>query len=98
MIAEAHFLKALNLEQKHSPEKERQMAWAEAVRLSIGSPQIANTVLLMEEADHEETRLQRSLHAVEGLLDLAPEGVHVAALHLQRTRLRNLVNESRLAL
>ena len=43
--AEAHFLKALNLEQKHSPEKERQMAWAEAVRLSIGSPQIANTVL-----------------------------------------------------
>ena len=43
--AEAHFLKALNLEQKHAPEKERQMAWAEAVRLSIGSPQIASTVL-----------------------------------------------------
>jgi outer membrane protein assembly factor BamB len=43
--AEAHFLKALYLEQKNAPEKERQKTWAEAVRLSIGSPQIANTIL-----------------------------------------------------
>ena len=43
--AEAHFLRALNLEQRNAPEKERQKAWAEAVRLSIGSSPIANTVL-----------------------------------------------------
>ena len=43
--AEAHFLKALNLEKQEAPEKSRQRAWAEAVRLSIGSPQIANTIL-----------------------------------------------------
>lgn len=43
--AEAHFLKVLYLEQKNAPEKERQKTWAEAVRLSIGNPQIANTVL-----------------------------------------------------
>ena len=43
--AEAHFLKALYLEQKNAPEKERQKTWAEAVRLSIGNPQIANTIL-----------------------------------------------------
>jgi len=43
--AEAHFLKALYLEQKNAPEKELQKAWAEAVRLSIGNPQIGNTIL-----------------------------------------------------
>ena len=43
--AEAHFLKALNLEQTKSSEKERQKAWAEAVRLSIGNAPIANTIL-----------------------------------------------------
>jgi len=43
--AEAHFLKALNLERQEVPEKSRQNAWAEAVRLSIGSPQIAGTIL-----------------------------------------------------
>ena len=43
--AEAHFLKALNLERNKAPEKERQKAWAEAVRLSTGSPQIARIVL-----------------------------------------------------
>lgn len=43
--AEAHFLKAFNLERKKSSEKDRQKAWAEAVRLSTGSPQIARIVL-----------------------------------------------------
>lgn len=43
--AEAHFLRALNLERQKAPEKERQRSWAEAVRLSIGSPQIASTIL-----------------------------------------------------
>ncbi len=43
--AEAHFLKAFNLERKKAPEKERQKAWAETVRLSTGSPQIARVVL-----------------------------------------------------
>ena len=43
--AEAHFLKAFNLELKKAPEKDRQKAWAEAVRLSTGSPQIARIVL-----------------------------------------------------
>ena len=44
--AEAHFLKALNLEKQEAPEKNRQRAWAEAVRLSVGgSPQIASTIL-----------------------------------------------------
>ena len=43
--AEAHFLKALNLERQKVPEKDRQKAWAEAVRLSSGSPQIASNIL-----------------------------------------------------
>ena len=43
--AEAHFLKAFNMERKDSPAKDRQKAWAEAVRLSTGSPQIARIVL-----------------------------------------------------
>jgi outer membrane protein assembly factor BamB len=43
--AEAHFLKAFNLERKDAAEKDRQKAWAEAVRLSTGSPQIARVVL-----------------------------------------------------
>ena len=43
--AEAHFLKAFNLERQQASEKERQSAWAEAVRLSTGSPQIARVVL-----------------------------------------------------
>ena len=43
--AEAHFLKAFNLEIRNAPEKDRQKAWAEAVRLSTGSPQIARIVL-----------------------------------------------------
>ena len=43
--AEAHFLKALHSERKNAPEKERQREWAEAVRLSIGNPQIAGTIL-----------------------------------------------------
>ncbi|WP_290764746.1 hypothetical protein [Fibrobacter sp. UBA4297] len=43
--AEAHFLKAFNLEQQNVSEKDRQKAWAEAVRLSTGSPQIARIVL-----------------------------------------------------
>jgi len=43
--AEAHFLRAFSLEQHEVSEKERQKAWAEAVRLSTGSPQIARIVL-----------------------------------------------------
>lgn len=43
--SEAHFLKALHMELKDAPERERQKAWAEAVRLSTGSPQIARIVL-----------------------------------------------------
>ena len=43
--AEAHFLKALKLEHQNASEKERQKAWAEAVRLSIGNPQIMGTIL-----------------------------------------------------
>ena len=43
--AEAHFLKAFHLEQRDASEKDRQKAWAEAVRLSTGSPQIARIVL-----------------------------------------------------
>ena len=43
--AEAHFLKAFNLEREKASEKDRQKAWAEAVRLSTGSPQIARIVL-----------------------------------------------------
>ena len=43
--AEAHFLKALNLEHQKYSERERQRAWAEAVRLSMGNPQIAGTIL-----------------------------------------------------
>ena len=42
---EAHFLKAFNLERNNATDKERQKAWAEAVRLSTGSPQIARVVL-----------------------------------------------------
>ena len=42
---EAHFLKALILERHDASEKERQKAWAEAVRLSIGNQQIAGTIL-----------------------------------------------------
>jgi len=48
--AEAHFLKALSKERNMESETERQKAWAEAVRLSIGNTQIARTIL-----DHYST-------------------------------------------
>ncbi|MCF0223866.1 MAG: hypothetical protein HUK20_06320 [Fibrobacter sp.] len=43
--AEGWFFKAMSLEKKKGPEKDKQKAWSEAVRLSVSEPQVTPLIL-----------------------------------------------------